>query len=145
MNQNEIIEKLKQIPLFAGICENDEFMNEISRICTIRKFKKDEEIIKYDILLTENFEKLSNHLYKGKLNPKELYSDWDLNPKEIALSNLLKKGIKEKKIASTFNALKPNEIVNKSQKKSVLEINKLPNISFQKIEILFHKRLEFDP
>ena len=45
MNQNEIISKLKQIPLFAGICENDEYMNEVSRICTIRKYRKDEKII----------------------------------------------------------------------------------------------------
>nr|MDA3811805.1 cyclic nucleotide-binding domain-containing protein [Spirochaetaceae bacterium] len=55
MNQNEIIDKLKQIPLFAGICENDEFMNEISRICTIRKFKKDEEIIKENEIGSEMF------------------------------------------------------------------------------------------
>ena len=47
----------------------------------------------------------------------------------------LKKELKKKKIASTFNALKPNHIVYKSLKKSLLEINKLPNISFQKIEI----------
>lgn len=45
MKQNEIIDKLKKIPLFAEICENDDFMNEISQICTIRKFKKDEKII----------------------------------------------------------------------------------------------------
>ena len=53
----------------------------------------DEDIVKYDILLTETFEKLANHLHKGKLNPKELYTDWDLKPKEIALSPLLEKGI----------------------------------------------------
>ncbi|MBN2657501.1 MAG: cyclic nucleotide-binding domain-containing protein [Spirochaetales bacterium] len=45
MKQNEIIDKLKKIPLFADICENDGYMNEVSRICTIRKFKKDEKII----------------------------------------------------------------------------------------------------
>ncbi len=46
MNQNEIIKKLKQIPLFTSISDNNVSMNEISRICTIRKFKKDELIIK---------------------------------------------------------------------------------------------------
>jgi len=55
MNQNEIIEKLKQIPLFAGICENNEFMNEVSRICTIRKFRKEETIIKEGDIGSEMF------------------------------------------------------------------------------------------
>ncbi len=55
MNQNEIIGKLKQIPLFAGICKNDDFMNEVSRICTIRKFHKDETIIKEGDIGSEMF------------------------------------------------------------------------------------------
>ncbi len=55
MNQNEIISKLKQIPLFADICENEEFMNEVSRICTIRKFRKDETIIKENEIGSEMF------------------------------------------------------------------------------------------
>lgn len=55
MNRNEIIDKLKQIPLFAGICENDDFMNEVSRICTIRKFRKDEKIIKEGDVGSEMF------------------------------------------------------------------------------------------
>ena len=133
-NRKDLINEIK-------FCYNDGLNPDDYKIKIIEELEKkraqlkDDEIIKYDILLTENFEKLSNHLYKGKLNPKELYNDWDLNPKEIALSNLLEKGIKEKTIASTFNALKPNHIVYKSLKKSLLEINKLPNISFQKIEI----------
>lgn len=46
MNQNEIIEKLKKIPLFAGICNNDPMMDKVSRICSIRKFRRDEVIIR---------------------------------------------------------------------------------------------------
>lgn len=55
MNQSEIISKLKQIPLFADICENEEYMNEISRICTIRKFRKDEVIIRENDIGSEMF------------------------------------------------------------------------------------------
>ncbi len=55
MNQNEIINKLKQIPLFAGIIENNDFMNEISKISTIRKFRKDELIIKEGEIGSEMF------------------------------------------------------------------------------------------
>lgn len=55
MNRDEIIGKLKQIPLFAGICENNDFMNEVSRICTIRKYRKDEKIIKEGEIGSEMF------------------------------------------------------------------------------------------
>ncbi len=55
MNQNEIINKLIQIPLFTGICKNKGYMNEVSRICTIRKYKKDELIIKEGDIGSEMF------------------------------------------------------------------------------------------
>jgi len=55
MNQNEIINKLKKIPLFSGISDNSDSMSEVSRICTIRKFKKDELIIKEGEIGSEMF------------------------------------------------------------------------------------------
>lgn len=41
----------------------------------------DADLATYDILLTYNFEKYLEHLYKGKLDPKKLYTDWDLDEK----------------------------------------------------------------
>jgi murein L,D-transpeptidase YcbB/YkuD len=41
----------------------------------------DADLATYDILITYNFEKYLNHLYKGKLDPKKLYNDWDLEEK----------------------------------------------------------------
>ena len=91
----------------------------------------DEEIVKYDILL-ETFEKLANHLHKGKLNPKELYTDWDLKPKEIALSPLLEKRIKRKLSLQLLRfKKKPNHIVYQLLKKSLVEIDKFPNVTLK--------------
>ena len=96
-NRKDLIKEIK-FCYKEGLNPDDYKIKIIEELEEKRADIEDDEIIKYDILLTETFEKLSNHLYKGKLNPKEIYSDWDLNTKEIALSNLLEKGIKEKKL-----------------------------------------------
>lgn len=90
-------------------------------------------MVKYDILLTESFEKLALHLHKGKLNPKELYNDWDLQPKKIALSPLLLPAIKDKKIAAVFEEIKPKHLVYQLLKKAYWN-----SINFQ---MLFFRKL----
>ena len=131
-NRKDLINEIKSA-YKEGLNPNDYEIKIIEDLESKRAKLNNEEIVKYDILLTETFEKLANHLYKGKLNPKELYTDWDLKPKEIALSSLLEDAIKEKKIATTFKAIKPNHIVYQLLKKSLVEIDKFPNIAFEKI------------
>lgn len=98
-----------------------------------RKTLSEEKQIAYDIVLTQSFEKFALHLFKGKLNPKTLYANWDLHPKEIALSGYLLKALKEQKIASTFTELKPNHIVYQLLKKSLIRLDAFPDIPFSTI------------
>ncbi|WP_333810482.1 L,D-transpeptidase family protein [Flavobacterium sp.] len=133
-NRKDLINEIK-FCYQEGLNPKDYEINIIEDLENKRATLKDGDIVKYDILLTETFEKLANHLHKGKLNPKELYSDWDLKPKEIALSSLLENAIKEKTVASTFKKIKPNHIVYQSLKKSLVEIDKFPNVTFEKIAI----------
>ena len=133
-NRKDLISEIK-LCYQEGLNPEDYEIKIIEDLESKRTHLKDDEIVKYDILLTEIFEKLAHHLHRGKLNPKELYTDWDLKPKEIALSPLLENGIKEKTIASTFKDLKPNHIVYRSLKKSLIEINKFPNVIFEKIAV----------
>lgn len=133
-NRKDLINEIK-FCYQEGLNPEDYEINIIEDLESKRAKLNDDEIVKYDILLTETFEKLANHLHKGKLNPKELYTDWDLKPKEIALSALLEDAIKGKKIATTFKELKPNHIVYQSLKKSLIEIDKFPNVTFEKINI----------
>ena len=133
-NRKDLINEIK-FCYREGLNPEDYEIKIIEDLESKRAQLKDEEIVKYDILLTETFEKLAHHLHSGKLNPKELYNDWDLKPKEIALSSLLQEAIKGKTIASTFKELKPKHLVYQLLKKSLFEIDKLPNIPFQKIEV----------
>jgi L,D-transpeptidase YcbB len=44
----------------------------------------------YDIILSNAFKNLADHLHRGKLNPRELYNDWDLpNKKSISIEKLI--------------------------------------------------------
>ncbi|NHM04413.1 L,D-transpeptidase family protein [Flavobacterium celericrescens] len=132
-NRNDLINEIK-FCYQEGLNPVDYSFEFIENLEKKRKELSDEDIVKYDILLTESFEKLALHLHKGKLNPKELYKDWDLKPKEIALSPLLEKAITKKTVASTFKELKPNHIVYQLLKKSLIELDKFPNVTFTKIE-----------
>ena len=131
-NRKDLIDAIKSCYL-EGLNPMDYSLEFIENLEKKRKELSDKDIVKYDILLTESFEKLALHLYKGKLNPKELYNDWDLQPKNIALSPLLLQAITEEKVASIFNTIKPNHLVYQLIKKSLLELEKFPNITFSKI------------
>ena len=100
-NRKDLINEIK-FCYQEGLNPRDYSVEFIDILEAKRAELSDEDIVKYDILLTESFEKLALHLHKGKLNPKELYTDWDLKPKEIALSPLLETAIKEQKVASIF-------------------------------------------
>ncbi|MFD2909942.1 murein L,D-transpeptidase [Flavobacterium ardleyense] len=117
-----------------GLDPMDYSLETIGNLEKKRTQLSDNEIAKYDILLTESFEKLALHLHKGKLNPKELYKDWDLQAKKIALSDLLIPAIKDQKVASIFEEIKPKHLVYRLLKRSLRELENYPNTPFKKIE-----------
>ena len=133
-NRNDLINEIK-FCYQEGLNPKEYSIEFIENLEKKRTELSDDEIVKYDILLTESFEKLALHLHKGKLNPSELYTDWDLKPKNIALSPLLEKAILEEKVATTFNNLKQKHIVYQLLKKSLVALEKFPTIEFPIIEI----------
>lgn len=54
-SQKEIVEKLKQIPLFEEIKDNPEHITSLMEICRIREYKEDEVIIKEGDLGSEMY------------------------------------------------------------------------------------------
>jgi len=55
IEQEELIAKLKQIPLFEEIKDNDTFIRSLVDICKIREYKAGETIIKEDDMGAEMF------------------------------------------------------------------------------------------
>lgn len=133
-NRTDLINEIKNC-YEDGLDPKDYNLDAILILEKKRDSLDDENIIKYDILLTESFQKIALHLHKGKLNPKSIYSDWDLKPKSITLSSYLEKAIKNKKVASTFNEIKPQHFIYKKIKESLARIDKYPKYKFEENQI----------
>lgn len=95
----------------------------------------DSELATYDILLTYNFEKYLNHLYKGKLNPKNLYTNWDLEEKTFDVNTVLIKGFNKNKLDSIVENVQSKSETYKELLKALEIINEFPDDSeIQNIE-----------
>ncbi|KRD08157.1 peptidoglycan-binding protein [Flavobacterium sp. Root901] len=96
----------------------------------------DADLATYDILLTYNFEKYLNHLYKGKLDPKKLYTDWDLDEKTFDVNSVLIKAFNKNKLDSVVENIQPKSIIYKQLLKSLEIINSYPDEDIKTIESL---------
>lgn len=124
------IEKTKE----EGLNPEDYNINKIFRLELRLDSLQVEEKLAYDILLTQTYEKLCNHYYRGKLNPNEVYSNWDLFDKKLSVAKLLKESIDAKKIAPSIKGLLPKHPMYLSLKEALVAIDKLPNSKFDSID-----------
>jgi murein L,D-transpeptidase YcbB/YkuD len=91
-----------------------------------RETLSDSLLIDYDIALTLSAQKLISHLSKGKLNPKKLYRNWDLEEKKIPVNLILEEGIKNEKLKSNLENCKPKHWVYKKLKSSLKLLKQFP-------------------
>jgi len=96
----------------------------------------DTELATYDILLTYNFEKYLNHLYKGKLDPKKLYRDWDLEEKTFDVNNVLIKAFNKNKLDSIVDNIQSKSHTYKQLLKALEIINSFPDDDVKNIDAL---------
>ncbi|GAA3766206.1 L,D-transpeptidase family protein [Flavobacterium ginsengiterrae] len=106
----------------------------------LKKFEKrisslnDSDLATYDILLTYNFELYLNHLYKGKLDPKKLYTNWDLEEKTFDVNTVLIKAFNNDKLDSIVENIQPKADTYKQLLKSLEIINSFPDEDLQTIK-----------
>lgn len=72
-----------------------------------------------ELILSDAFFTLANHLNSGKLNPSEIYSIWDIEANETNFITLLEKAVSENDIASVLKEITPQHIVYKGLQKSL--------------------------
>lgn len=87
----------------------------------------------YHKLLTESIIKYTSHLRNGKINPLEIYDDWEIKPKPIINDSLLSIVLSTKKIDSLVDASKPKHLIYKNLKKALLLLNTMPEEHFDTI------------
>jgi len=86
----------------------------------------DDTIIKYDLLLTSSTQLYVNHISKGKLNPKKLYKDWDLEEKKVNVNEILYDCIDNNNFSRAIENCKPNHIIYKKLKNCLKLLQQFP-------------------
>ena len=90
---------------------------------------KDSIIAKYDILLTKSTQLYVKHISKGKLNPKELYNDWDVSEKNIDVNKILFDGIDNSNFKEVIEKCKPNHPIYSRLKSCLKLLSQFPDDS----------------
>jgi L,D-transpeptidase YcbB len=90
----------------------------------------------YHKLLTESIIKYTSHLRNGKINPLEIYDDWEIKPKPILNDSLLTQILIHKKIDSLIESSKPKHLIYKNLKKGLLHLNTMPEEHFDTIKLI---------
>jgi murein L,D-transpeptidase YcbB/YkuD len=129
-----IIDELKNSEVL-GLNPNDynikkieDFEGKISKL-------NDSDLSLYDVLLTYNFQKYLTHLHKGKLDPKKLYNDWDLNEKPFDVNIILIKAFNDNDLALAIEKSQPKTYTYKRLLKSLELLNEFPDDDIKTIEI----------
>lgn len=93
---------------------------------TEAKFEKLDSVQQkqYFKMLSKSFLLYYGHLYNGKLNPKKLYSDWDLDQKGVKTDTLLKYALNNKKIKSVLKDAEPKHDQYQGLKMALAKLNK---------------------
>ncbi|SFD08683.1 L,D-transpeptidase family protein [Flavobacterium phragmitis] len=125
--QLENSDKLGLDPEDYKASQLQKFESKISKL-------NDKDLATYDILLTYNFEKYLSHLYKGKLDPKKLYNNWDLEEKTFDVNNVLIKAFNKNKLDSIVDNIQPKTQTYKQLLKALEIINTFPEDDIDTIE-----------
>ncbi len=98
----------------------------------------EQDCMRYDLMMTQAFTKLATHLFKGKLKPTGVYSDWALAPKKLDTGKLLTEALENHTITEVINRCRPRHQVYNSLRKSLAYLNalqddtKLDSITYSK-------------
>ena len=89
----------------------------------------DSSLVNYDILLTLNSQLYIKHISKGKLNPKELYRDWDIKEKNVDVNAILFDCIDNTNFSTAIANCKPHHPIYKKLQSSLNLLNQFPDDS----------------
>ncbi|WJS96461.1 L,D-transpeptidase family protein [Flavobacterium johnsoniae] len=117
-----------------GLNPEDYKASQLKKFETRISSLSDKDLATYDILLTYNFEKYLNDLYRGKLDPKKLYDNWDLDEKAFDVNNVLIKAFNKNKLDSIVDNIQPKTQTYKQLLKALELINTFPDDEIKTIE-----------
>ena len=131
-NRKLLISEIKNANLEGLIPEDynfkklTDFENQYSKL-------NPKELENYYSLLTATFVKYVSHLTNGKINPREIYPDWEIKYKAVKADSFLNIALYSNTMAATIASFKPKHNVYNGLKKSLALIKMLPIDNFKPI------------
>ncbi|HEU4791985.1 MAG TPA: L,D-transpeptidase family protein [Flavobacterium sp.] len=132
-NRKIILETIKRCEV-EGLNPSD---YNISKLEDLEKNFNDldeEEQVNYDLLLTYNFEKYLTHLHSGKLDPRKLYNNWDLNIDELDTKSILNNALEKDSLICITEKCQPKALTYMKLIKALELINEYPEDKTQPID-----------
>ncbi len=93
----------------------------------------EKEVVDFDIAFTNSFQNYLSHLYKGKLNPRKLYLDWDLKENVVDINSKLIEGLDKNTLVEVIKNSKPSSLIYIQLKNALKIVQSLPDDSDFKI------------
>ena len=132
-NRKIILETLKKCET-EGLNPSDYNISKLENL--EKKFWEfdEEEQVNYDLLLTYNFEKYLTNLHSGKLDPRTLYTNWDLHKDELDTKTILNKALEKDSLAVEIEKCQPIAMTYHKLIRALALINELPDDKTQAID-----------
>ena len=144
--RNFILNEFRNSEL-EGLQPNDYHLAELQILENQFDTLSTEQLVEYDLLLTQNAQSYIEHISKGKLNPKSIYNDWELKPKLVDVAQILYTCFDQNNFKSTIEACKPKHIIYQKLKSSLRLLNQFPpdtlGVIGLKEKITFNKKNKY--
>lgn len=124
-NRKIILETIKNCEQ-EGLNPSDYNISKLESFENNFKVLKEGKQVGYDLLLSYNFEKYLKHLHQGKLNPRKLYSNWDLRIDELDIKSVLNNALEKDSLSGTIEKCRPHALTYIKNIEALKIINELP-------------------
>lgn len=118
-----------------GLNPNDYYIQYLNRFETKYDSLTQSELITYDIQLTRSVQKYISNLNKGKVNPYQLYDDWDLGRKTIDAGTVLYDCFDKNDFSEIIEKQKPQLKTYQQLKLALKKLQEFPDISYEPLDI----------
>ena len=106
LNQRTALVKAIGDATLEGLSPNDYRFSEIEKISQLDPYGENDNIY-IDLLYTDAYLSYANHLANGKVNPKNIHGDWDLEQNNFQYNEILNEAINNNTVTASLELFKP--------------------------------------
>lgn len=108
-----------------GLRSSDYKLKQLDELEAAFELNDTSKVSDYYLKLSVAFNTYYKHLYNGKLDPKKIHDDWDLEKKKLRIDSIRTLALEEHTIAKTLEAAAPKHIQYQNLKKALSNLEKI--------------------